>query len=138
MTGFAPYGTSGGLAGDRGESYTTMKKLYDNMSDINLVAENMGAVKQAANNTLYTTTQLDAVAGNLGAITLIDLPGGIDQDDVANFGVLLTASDGSTYNEGSGHFTSRLINDQVEFVLDAGAPANCASGDIKVTLSYTT
>lgn len=135
-----PYrnGSSGSGLVDQmiGKSYEVVKTIYDNLGTIKQVACSLPAIRASANNIHRSIASLDGEMAGLGQLVLVPIPSSIDEDSIMDFNVLLVGSDFGVYNPSNGHFTYRIFNNNLEVMLNSGAPTVLIGAQIRCSLSY--
>jgi hypothetical protein len=121
-----------------GPAYHSIKVVADHIDILKTLATNIADVKDAARNKARAITTIEDQAGALGSTTYIGLPFGLAETSIMDVQVVLvsTGVDKPLYSESSGHFTSRTRLGFVEVALKAGAPAELAGAEIRVTVFH--
>lgn len=119
-----------------GPAYATVKIVADNIAAIQAIANNIAAVRGAAVNMHRNIATVTDTAGALGSTTYVELPSGLDEDQVLDYSVVLVDTDGSLHVPMGGHFTAVISDGALTVIIDNDAPAEMAGATIRWTLSY--
>lgn len=120
------------------DSFDKLLLLQAALPNLNYVAENMEAIRDAANNITRGLVVITGVAPALGGTDYYNLPVPVTMADVVDYSVVIVATNGTLYSIGSGFFTTVIQTPgQLAVTLGAGAPVLMAGGTVRWTLSYT-
>lgn len=135
-----PFAYSNGVNGltqrRLGPVWNKVTALYDNLANITKLADNMQAVREAANNISRGILSIEEMALAPGNTTFIDWPVALDINDLLYYTVVIVDTNGVIYTEASGHFDTLIQNGALEVIVDAGAPAAIENGIIRWTIDY--
>jgi len=118
------------------KSYHVVRTVYDNLEVLALVALNMTAVQQAANNAHRHIVEIQGDTGILGSISAISLPQEITMASIIDFNVLILGNDDALYSSAEGYFTSKIEDGFLKVTLANDAPSTLANAFIHAAITY--
>lgn len=119
-----------------GVSYRVVRTVYDNLEDIILVALNMSAVQQAANNVRRLIVELAGETGVVGQVAAISLPEEVADGSIMDFNVIILGNNDALYSAAEGYFTTLIEDRYLKITLTESAPETLENAAILATVYY--
>lgn len=118
------------------KSYHVVRTVYDNLEVLALLALNITAVQQAANNAHRRIAEIQGNTGILGSVSAISLPQEITMVSIIDFNVLILGNDDALYSSAEGYFTSKIEDGFLKVTLVNDAPSTLANASIHAAITY--
>jgi len=120
-----------------GSAYEVVKCVYEHLDYVKVVANNMAAVVNSANNVHRNiVTVTGETSHDAGGTTTILFPSGITQAEVLDSNVLVMGTDDALYGPGDSTFSWKVTSTGVSVTMSDDAASELLEAQIRWVLSY--